>query len=574
MSDLFEVLKERKPPLELRDYQRGAIDAVFAAWAAGIRNPLVEKATGTGKALVIAELVLAVLARWPETRILVLTDSVEILTQDFEHLERQAPDVAAAAGINSASLGRRDTCQQVVFAQLQSVHRDPAQLGRRHLVIVDEAHKIPRHLHSMYHKVFAAVDAGEICGFTATVFRLDSGLLIEGTDALFSKVVFTFGYRDALLGGYVVPIVSKIGKNAIDTTNVRVRRGEFDEAALERAATSHNLVERSCAEIIQRCTGRYTVLVFCVGVEHAEAVAGTLCRLGETASVVTGTTPAPIRQHRIESFRDGDIRFLVNVGVLTTGSNIPPVTAIAVLRPTMSTGLWIQMLGRGTRLSPGKADCLVLDFGGNLRRHGPIDMARAGFDPSLLRTCPQCEAVAPVSDETCKTCGHVWPKGPGRSQGARELKHGFKPDDAPAQVTQWEPEWLEVSHCDARKHHKYSDPGAPPTLRVDYMCGLHPYTEWICFEHAGYARARAADWWAAMGGEDPVPDTVTEALERFGELSAITGILPAPDPRGGRYWRITGHRLADGTVITANLRRTDVTASPADAPAISDEVPF
>lgn len=572
MLDLFDTARPCQVPLELRAYQREAVDAVFDAWNCNVHNPLVEMATGTGKALVIAALVLEVLARWAETRVLVLTGSVEILVQDLEHLARQAPDVAAAAGVNSASLGRRESTRQVVLAQVQSVYRDPSELGTRQLVIVDEAHRIPRHAHSMYHKIFAAVQAGEICGFTATAFRLDSGLLTEGRNALFSKVVFKFGYRQALLGGHVVPIVSKPGTNAIDTSNVRIRRGEFDEAALERAATSGDLVERTCAEIVRRCEGRWTVLLFCVGVAHAEAVATALRGLGETAAVVTGRTGTAERQRLVEDFKDGDIRFLVNVGVLTTGSNIPPVDAIAVLRPTMSTGLWIQIVGRGTRNSPGKADCAVFDFGGNIRRHGPIDIASVNFDASMLKECPECEAVAPSNDTICKACGYEWPKKEIGPQGPRKLRHGSVPDEAPAQVTRWTPEWVAVTRLDARMHHKLSDPDAPPTLRVDYLCGLFPYSEWVCFEHDGYARSKAAQWWTAMGGLDPVPDTVAEALERFGELGDVAEIMPIPDRKNGKYWRIEGRRLADGAVITPALRRAS--PAPTDDVPIDDEIAF
>jgi DNA repair protein RadD len=564
--DLFD---NRKSPLTMREEQAKAIDAVMQAWLEDKRNLLVTMATGTGKALVIAELIIEVLKRWPEVNILVLTDSIEILKQDLEHLIRQSPAIGTATGVNAASIGRRDWTQQVLIAQVQSVYKKAGKLGKRHLIIVDEAHKIPRHQHSMYRKIFAAVEAGEICGVTATEFRLDSGLLTEGRNALFSEVVFRFSYAEALLAERVVPIVSKRARNEIDTSKVRIRRGEFDEAALEAAATAGDLVERACAEIVKRCEDRYTVLIFCVGIKHASDVVTTLRQIGETAAIITGKTSPQDREHLIEAFLNGDIRFMVNVGVLTTGSNIPPVDAIAVLRPTMSTGLWIQIVGRGTRLSPGKENCLLLDFGGNIRRHGPIDRARVNFDPSMLKDCPQCGAVTPASDEKCAACGYQWPKQEGAPQGPRELKHDVKPDDAPAQVTLYEPEWFSVTRIDTRRHFKYNEPDAPPSLRIDYLCGLQAYTEWLSFEREGYACEMAARWWLAMGGDAPPPVTVAEALARYDELDDITEILPVPD---GKWWRIQERKLADGSIISAQYRRW-TPPKPENIP-FNDEVVF
>lgn len=542
-----------KPPLIPRPEQVDAIKALFAAWDAGENNLLIEMATGTGKALVIAEVVVAALRRWPDTRILVLTDTIEILKQDVEHLIRQAPDLADRVGINAASLKRRDWTQQVIIGQVQSVHRRADRLGKRHFVIVDEAHRIPVHRYSMFRKTFGAVGAGEVCGVTATAFRLDSGTLTQGKNALFSRIVYTFGYREALLAGRVVPIVSKRAVDSIDTSNVHVRHGEFIKADLEAAATKGGLVERACAEIVRCCENRRTVLVFCVSISHAADVAAVLQKFGETVAVVTGCTSPQERERLIELFKNGEIRFLVNVGVLTTGSNIPPVDAIAVLRATMSTGLWIQICGRGTRKSPGKEDCLLLDFGGNIRRHGPIDMASHKFDPSRLKDCPICRAVAPTGADTCKACGFIWPKREIVGQlGPRTPTHDWKADDAPAQVTTYVPEWVTVMRVKVQKHYKHNEPNAPPSLRIDYVCGRRVYAEWVSLERRGFSRTMAIRWWFAMGGRAPVPDTVAEALARFDEIKTVTEILPVPE---GKYWKIAGRKLPDGTIVNRDCHR-------------------
>lgn len=553
----------------LRSHQSAAIAAVYSAWEAGENNLLVDMATGTGKGPTIAALVKDIATRWPDTRILVVSDTQEIVKQDVEYLFQQWPD--APVGINAEALGRRDYIHKIIVAQVQSIHRTAHKLGTRNIVIVDEAHRIPRIRDAMYQKVFRAVEAQEILGFTATDYRLDSGRLTEGKNALFSKVVYEFGFREALLAGWVVPFSSKNATAQIDTTNVHVRGGEFVTAELEAVANDDALVERSCAEIIRRCVGRRTILVFCCSVNHAFKVAETLRRLGEPAATITGETLPAQRFRLLEEFKAGTIRFMTNVAVLTTGSNVPPI-GVVLLRATLSTGLYVQIVGRGSRPSPetGKEQCLLLDFGGNIRRHGPIDAVDVNFEPSSLKDCPQCDEIVRASVETCPSCGYLWEiKRREIERKPRQIKHDAAPEEAPVHVTKYVPEWTPVTETEVRRHVKHGEPDAPPTLRVEYLCGLRSYPEWICFEHHGFSRIKAANWWVAMGGAEPVPETVTDALDRQHELDPVIEILPVPD---GKWWRIRERRLADGSIVNSNCQRWKK-PEPENVP-FNDEVQF
>ena len=122
----------------------------------------------------------------------------------------------------------------------------------------------------------------------------------------------------------------------------------------------------------------------------------------------------------LTGIKRGEIRALASMGVLTTGFNAPGVDLIALLRPTKSAGLYVQMVGRGTRLAPGKENCLVLDFAGNVRRHGPIDLVRpkrpgeAGGGEAPTKVCPDCDSIFALSAAECPDCGYVFP--------AREVK--------------------------------------------------------------------------------------------------------------------------------------------------------
>ena len=236
--------------------------------------------------------------------------------------------------------------------------------------------------------------------------------------------------------------------------------------------------------------------------------------------------------------------------MLTTGFDAPRVDLLAMLRPTLSTGLYVQMVGRGTRKADGKVNCLILDFAGNCRRHGPVDQVDiklggsngAAVAPATVRTktCPDCAEINPLDAAACCCCGYEWPK------PKPVAKHATSADAVP--ILTGERVWLPVTDVSFHRHYKYGDPDAPPSFRVDYLCGLSPYSEYVSFERQGYPRTCAERWWYALGGSAPVPATVDEALQRRHELDPVVAIAVA---RNGRFWNVTDRRVrrADGSVI-------------------------
>src|SRR5262249_15871075 len=162
-----------------------------------------------------------------------------------------------------------------------------------------------------------------------------------------------------------------------------------------------------------------------------------------------------------------------------------------------------------TRKAERKTNCLVLDFAGNVRRHGPVDTvdpkSKSGVPGETpVKACPECDELVAISAYECRCCGYEWPR-PGP-----KAKHPTVADAIPVLSTGQS--WIEVTSPPFRIHHKRNDPLAPPGLRVDYLCGLTVYIEYVALQRDGYARARAEKWWFAMGGEPPVPITVREAV--------------------------------------------------------------
>ena len=551
----------------LRPYQRASIDGIFDYWADGGGNPIADLATGTGKSVVIATLVREVCETYPDIRVLMLVHVRELVDQNARAMLRTWP--GAPIGINSAGLGRRDKHSRVLFASIQSVAReDGHSLGPRHLVIVDEAHLIPRAGNGQYltllNRLRDTVPDLRVVGFTATPYRLDSGRLDKGDEALFSDTVFSYDIGQAVDDGWLAPLVSRATAQIIDVSNVARRGGEFVPGALEAAANKDSVTQAACDEIVERGAERRSWLAFCTGVDHAFAVRDALRQRCIIAETITGETPKGERDQLIQAFRAGRIRCLTNANVLTTGFDAPSVDLIAMLRPTLSTSLYVQMLGRGTRpvypvgfdenaataeervnaiRGSTKPSCLVLDFAQNVRRHGPVDAVeiegrsakekneegKVGVDDIRAKECPACATLNALRVYVCVHCGHEWEK--------PAPKHDSRSDrDAAVMKREIVERWMPVTHTSAFPHHK---DGSAPSMRIEFTVGLSVYQEWVLFEHSSsYVQAKARKWWRSIVGSTP-PNTTAEAIARLPEIS-ITAIQVIRD---GKWWRVSRHRI-------------------------------
>ena len=224
----------------------------------------------------------------------------------------------------------------------------------------------------------------------------------------------------------------------------------------------------------------------------------------------------------------------------------PNIDCVIMLRPTMSPGLYYQQVGRGFRLHPGKIDCLVLDYAGNVLRHGPVDNIKLkthganGDGEAPVKECPECQALIHAAYSVCPECGHEFPP-PDR------LRHDSRASTASVlsgEVTIMEYEVKETFYAVHIKRN-FKD-GDPFTMRVDYQIGWqHDQSEWICFEHEGYARHKAEAWWRKRS-RVPVPDTAEKAVY-YAEAGALaeTKSITVRSVSGDKFDRIVGYELGD-----------------------------
>jgi DNA repair protein RadD len=553
--------------MQLRPYQQAAVSAVYEHLRTRDDNPCVVLPTGGGKSWVIAQIAADTTLQW-QGRVLVLAHRKELLEQNADKLIQLNP--ALQIGLYSAGLSRRDRHLPVIFAGIQSIWKKASDFDPWDLILIDECHLIHPEDEGMYRSFLSETKRinplQRIVGFTATPYRLKTGLICA-PDHLLNHVCYEVGVRELIVAGYLSPLISKAGRVKIDTSGLQLRSGEFVAAEVESLMDNAMLVETACSEIVELTQDRRSVLIFASGVQHGQHVADKLRLVhGQKVEMVTGETTAAERRRLLMSYCAGELKFLVNVSVLTEGFDAPQTDCVVLLRPTMSPGLYIQIVGRGFRLAPEKQNCLILDFGGNILRHGPVDAIRltkqspsSGDAPA--KECPNCQAVIACGYACCPQCGYVFPPSDRQKHEATATQAGILSGQASEDTH-------EVMDLFFRVHRKKdAAPDAPKSMRVDYQLGLNLWqSEFICFEHTGFARQKAEMWWQQRSS-DPVPDSAEQAvaLANAGSLRA-THAITIRSVAGERFDRIVKYDLGD----MPESPDLDAVASPFS----EDDVPF
>lgn len=561
--------------MNLRPYQERAVQALFDYFARADGHPLIDAPTGSGKSVIIAEFIRRAIDLYPRTRVMMLTHVKELVDQNHTRLVDLWTDGDPPVGIYSAGLGRRDIEDQIIFAGIQSAYRCARDFGHRDLILIDEAHRLPKKGAGMYRALLEELTeinpSVKVVGFTATPYRLDGGYLHAGDDRLFTDVAFSIPVGQLVAEGHLSRVVAREpDQGQIDTDDVATRGGDFVAADLERAALASN-VRLAVKEMVTIGTARglRSWLVFACGVDHAHEIVGLLeAEHGIEARTVLGSTSSADREATIADFVGGRLRCLVNVGVLTTGFDAPAVDLLAMMRPTQSTSLYVQIVGRGTRTAPGKEKCLVLDYGGNVRRHGPIDnvapkiAGKGGAAP--VKECPSCGCLLACGKRECDDCGYLF------ELEQREATHDATADTlavmsfGPPDVEWDPPREVKVYEVTFERHTKE---GKPPSMRVTYLHAAGAVSEWLCFEHGGYATEKAHETWLALGGSEVLPETTDEALERSCNLLQPSRITIK---REGKYDRVMARDVSEPLEPSGNAWGSSETSSWGDL----DEVPF
>jgi superfamily II DNA or RNA helicase len=395
----------------LRDYQIEAVARLEAAIGGDKRRILFVSPTGSGKTLVAGALIENAVRHGRQT--LVLAHRREIIAQTSAKL--------FAAGVRHGIIQAgfpmrpRELVQLASIATLHSraLRRAVIELPPADLVVVDEAHhgRAPSYL-----ALLKAYPESAILGMTATPCRGDG----RGLGNVFDVLVEAPQVADLIAAGYLVG-TRVYAPTRPDLKGVRIQAGDYVEGELARRMDTNRLVG-DIVEHWHKLAERRRTVVFASGVQHSLHLRDEFLAAGVRAEHLDGSTPAPERDAILSRLAVGETEVVINCMVLTEGWDQPAVECLVLARPTRHMGLYRQMIGRGLRPSPGKADCLVLDHAGAVFEHGFVEdrvdwtldvdrravaqahRARAEGREPQISTCPQCFAVRRAGGP-CIACG-------------------------------------------------------------------------------------------------------------------------------------------------------------------------
>lgn len=396
--------------MTLRPYQEAAYLAAIDYMRRSLSPCLIEAATGAGKSHVVAAIA-AHLHRETGKRVLCLAPSKELVEQNHaKFLQTGNP-----ASIYCASAGSKSLAHPVVFGSPQTVANNVDKFGDQYCcVVVDEAHGITPTVQAIVAAMRDKNPRLRVVGLTATPYRLGSGYIYaiddsgetvpdeQARDPYFARLVYRITARELIAAGYLTPpTVGEHSASGYDTSALQVDRfGRYTADSVERAFEGMGRLTASIvAEVVALSSGRRGVMFFAATVQHAKEIMASMPPA--LSEIVTGDTKRKDRERIIRAFKAQQIKYIVNVSVLTTGFDAPHVDVIAILRATESPGLLQQIIGRGLRLDEGKADCLILDYASNVERHFPSGDI---FDPEIRAggSTVKGEGIAAA----CPLCGY------------------------------------------------------------------------------------------------------------------------------------------------------------------------
>ena len=521
----------------LRDYQTRTIDQLYAWFEAGNQgNPCLVLPTGSGKSHIVAALCKDAIQNWPETRVLMLTHVKELIEQNAEKMRQHWP--GAPMGIYSAGIGRRDLGEPITFAGIQSVRNKSKELGHVDLVIIDECHLVNHKDEGGYRTLLSNLYQTNphlrVIGLTATPYRLGHGLITD-KPALFDALIEPVSIEELIFKGYLATLKSKVTKAKLDVTGVHKRGGEYIESELQAAVDTDDNNQRVVREIIGLASFRKAWLLFCTGVKHAQHIAEVLRQHGVAAECVTGETPKKERERMLADFKAGRLRALTNANVLTTGFDYPDIDLIAMLRPTMSASLYVQMAGRGMRVKSHADHCLVLDFAGVVATHGPITNVQPpkkggdGNGEAPVKVCDSCGELVHISADICPSCLHPFPE-------AERKKLELRDDD----IMGLEGKDLDVTSWNWRIH--TSKISGKLMLSCTYYGSLSdkPITEYFPVLHEGYAGQMAMQKLARLANCSGADLSQVSHLQGEPGLDYISVQMSNSHPPNTIYYKMDG----------------------------------
>jgi DNA repair protein RadD len=527
-----------------RDYQQYAVNRTFDYLEQTTGNGVIAAPGGVGKSHIITGITQVALYRRPEAKIQMLVHVKELVSQNLQKLQEAWPQ--APVGIYSAGLGHKQINMPITYGGIQSMHKVAEDFGHVDLALIDECHLLNPNSDTMYYEYFETLKKVNpylrVIGLSATPWRTGQGRIIDG--GVFNDIIVDMTgvqpFNWFIDQGYLVKLIPRPTQTVLDTSSVGVSNGEFKPGELQKAVDQKDITYKCLQEVLHYGRDRWAWMVFAAGVEHANHICDMLNLMGIPTTVVTREVEGKERDRRIAAYKRGEYRCIVGNNILTTGFDHPAIDLIAMMRPTMSSSLWVQMLSRGTRplWAPGnynldtregrlhsisnsrKQNCLVLDFAHNTAQLGPIN------DPVIPKAKGMGGGDAPV--KICETdrlkpgykgCGaynHTMNRYCDNCNAEFDFSISIMAKaSVQALIAQGvdEFEWFDVQNV---YYSEQTGPSGVPYLRVDYWIGpKKKFMDFVHLQQKGYILHQAKQWWLTRSSKPEwgVPPTVKEALK-------------------------------------------------------------
>jgi DNA repair protein RadD len=421
----MEIITAKAPPvLTLRSYQREAVDRVKQGFSQRKGFILIQAATGAGKTIIFCTLIKELLTEAPYLRIAVLAHRRELAAQARDKLLSIWPE--APIGIACSSLSKKSNVKnKVTIGTIQTLARQ-SKITPFNIIIIDEVHRLPtKEKDSQFGnflKDMLQLNPGlQVLGVTATPYRLGHGFIFGKYCKTpwanwFEKLSYTIGISRLQDEGFLSPYHYMISDSEINHDLDSLSSTEFGDYRidqLEKVVIRQQHLHSAVKTLMSHAADRKGIVIFCVSIPHAEMLRDELLKAGIASASVHSEMSIGERDDILNAFDQGEIRILTNVNVLTEGWDSPRADCVMLCRPTLSTALYVQMVGRGLRLHPDKNDCLVLDLAGCFQRHGSIktpivridnEPIAQGEEKSSEKNCPECSEIIPLSAAQCPYC--------------------------------------------------------------------------------------------------------------------------------------------------------------------------
>ncbi len=565
--------------MQLRQYQIRTLDQVWEALQVQL-NVLVTAPCSAGKTILFSKIIQRLLRENPEFRCLILVDREILVTQSADKLRTVAPELALSIGIVCASVtANKRLHKPVTIASRQSLIGQMDKFPPVHLVILDEAHLVAMPnkedtAPDQYGKILEALRTynpnTRIVGCTASPYRLGTGYIYgnrnrSGSRPYWEQVDAEITTRELQAGGFIAPLVgrAKIGTGLVeDLANVSMQGGEYNLGQISDIMCKVIHIA-SCVDAWELyASDRKKTLIFCATIEHAEKVSAAFEEAGISACAIHSKLSQVEAAIRMESLKTGSKKVFTSVAKLTTGMDVVDIDCIVMARPTKSTALYQQCIGRGQRLAEGKIDCLVIDLVGATMEFG-TDMDNlivaipygSGNGEAPIKVCPGehengtvCGQSVHASLKYCPHCAYEFPatEAVEASVGTlRKIEFNQQAEAVP----------YDVSYVSYQVH--TSKNTGKDLIKVTYESGsFTKFSEFICLPdyYSGFAVTKAEKWWEERS-EEPFPETCEEFMFLKDDLLEPARILVVKD---GKFDRIVESIFDDNSAAHGDVGLDEV----------------